>query len=80
MGKARRFFRTVVRVEVISEDADVADWDLATVAEQIVSGDLSGRLLPANVTPLTAKECADALVEQGSDPEFFGLTRAGGVV
>jgi hypothetical protein len=71
MGK--KFFRTVIVTEVLSENAPVDDASLSDIASDAVGGDLSAQRVRATVTELTPGQMATALLQQGSDPEFFGL-------
>lgn len=71
--------RTVIQVEILSEspwsDADLHD--LITVDYAITDGDCSGVVKTMSREILTGKEMADALRDQGSDTEFFGLDEDG---
>jgi len=70
----RKFYRTIVHFEVLSEDAPVGDdVSLETIAAECDTGNWSGRFLDNTEEELTAPEMARALIEQGSDPEFFQL-------
>jgi len=68
-----KFFKTVVQVEVLSEEQPVDDLDLAQIAHEIYEGDCVGSSSIVSVKELTGKECADALYEVGCEPEFFNL-------
>jgi hypothetical protein len=73
-----RFFRTVIGVEVLSENAPISDnCSLAEVAYLISEGDCSGAVSITSTDELSGPEAAEALVAQGSDPEFFGLSETG---
>ena len=50
--------------------------DLTQIYEFITTGAGSG-VLSASSIELTPKQCATALIEQGSDPEFFGINEDG---
>lgn len=70
----RKFYKTIFRVEVLSEDFPVEDVDsLHDIAYQIDEGDCSGKVEHVRSVRLTGKRAAEALREQGSDPEFFQL-------
>lgn len=71
----RKFYNTVVRVEVISEDqlSDDTLLDLAKLHYAITDGDCSGKVRVESVTELDGKQAAAALEDQASDPGFFGL-------
>lgn len=66
------FYKTVVSIEILSEN-EVGHTSLFEIARQIESGDWSGVYHTVSVDLLSDKEMADALIEQGSDPEFFGI-------
>lgn len=67
------FFRTTYVLEVLSQDAGASSLDLATIAREMVHGDLSGHLQLVAEESISKEECAMALIDQGSDPGFFGI-------
>lgn len=71
--------RTIIRVELLSDrpwsDEDL--YDLATIDYAMTEGDTSGIVKTISREILTGKEMADALLDQGSDPEFLGLDEDG---
>ena len=73
----RKFYETMIVVKVLSEDEPIDSSDLANVAYQITEGDYSGVVASSKSEQLTAKEAAEALIAQGSDPEFFRLDSEG---
>ncbi len=71
---ARKFFRTVIKVTVLSEGVPTATGlDLGAISYAITDGDCSGDIEQVEVVELTPKEAAEALIAQHSDPSFFGL-------
>ena len=75
---ARKFFRTLISVEVLSEDAPISDeTSLEEISYLISEGDCSGALEIVGRESLSGSEAAQALISQGSDPEFFRLDRDG---
>lgn len=79
MASDRKFFRTVLEVEVLSEDPyDPTSKELEDVATDITTGDCSGdvQVKVANEV-LDGPAAAEALRKQGSDPGFFQLTDEG---
>jgi len=73
----RKFYKTVIRVEVLSE-RPFDNWsDLNTVILEITEGGCSGTVKLAEAKVLTAKQAAMGLIEQGSDPAFFRLMSNG---
>jgi hypothetical protein len=74
----RKFFKTVYQIEVLSEDNPLPDeLTLAQIEYEITEGHCSGSISIIETWPLTAKEAAEALMAQGSDPEFFRLDEDG---
>lgn len=74
----RKFWKTIIQVEVLSEGPDLPPTDLNELAHLITEGECSGKVTTESVTKLNGKEAAKALQAQGSDPEFFQLTEDGG--
>ncbi len=66
----RKFYRTIIQVEVLSEDRFV--WDsLSDVAEAIFDGDCSGNTTEISQEEVTPEAMAALLEAQGSDPQFL---------
>ena len=78
MTTSRKFYRLLVPVEILSEESPPATWGLDEIHEAITTGDCSGRIVSRTVCTLGGLATARALMAQGSDPEFFSLTRQGG--
>lgn len=81
---AKKFFRTIVRVVVLTEDAPLGsgdyedmDTDLADIAHLIDSGPAVGTVDIQKVDILTEKQMAKALIKAGSEPGFFNLPEEG---
>lgn len=72
----KQLHKTVITVEVLSEDAFDFN-DLSDINYHITEGDCSGKYFIAEQTIIEGKEAADAVMEQGSDPEFFGMDEDG---
>lgn len=72
----RKFFKTTITIEVVSEDEPVDNWNLGAILEGMDEGDLSGRWTGAHER-LTGKEAAKMLRDQASDPQFFQLNDDG---
>ncbi|MBL1153143.1 MAG: hypothetical protein HND43_10490 [Armatimonadetes bacterium] len=70
---SQKFFKTTITVEVISEECPVSELGLADIAHQITQGDCSGEITNTEVVNLTPGQAAQALIDQGSDPDFLGL-------
>lgn len=70
----RKFFRTTITVEVLSEGAPMDTvFDLRDLHTAIVDGPCSGDIKITAVKELTPGKAAAELIKQGSEPEFFGL-------
>jgi hypothetical protein len=70
----RKFFKTTITVEVISEGAPMdCVTDLRDPHAAIVDGPCSGDIKITAVKELTPGKAAAELIKQGSEPEFFGL-------
>lgn len=73
----RKFFKTRIVIEVLSEEEIPPGMSVEQIAYEARYGGYSMRNVEEKSTELNGKEMAVALMEQGSDPEFFGLTRDG---
>lgn len=74
---ARTFYRSVLTVEVLSEDPLPEGINLGTVAVEIVSGDCSGKVTEDLNQEVDGPTMAKLLKAQGSDPAFFHLNDDG---
>ena len=77
MPSTRKFYRTLVTVEVLSEDKIPYPTSLEDVVREIMDGDYSGRVLSAFYGVKSGPEIAKLLKSQGSSPEFFRLDDKG---
>ena len=71
------FYKTTITVTVLSEEPIPPDASLRDIAYNFTEGDDSGDWEITNTEFLNGKEAAAALIAQGSDPGFFGLTEDG---
>lgn len=70
---ARKYYKTIIRFEVLSEGAPF-EGSLERLAAETTDGEMSGRFLESEVVELSPDAARAALVEQGSDPGFlYGL-------
>ena len=76
----KRFYKTRIMVEVLSEDEPVITNNLRDIAHEIWMGDWSGKVEILGSRELDSQECALELMGHGSDPEFFNLTETGEVL
>ena len=72
----RKFYRTVVETEVLSE-SPIGEIGLDTLHYMITEGDCSGQVRTVLQEELNGKQAAEALLNQASDPSFFSLTENG---
>ena len=69
-----RFFKTIIQIEVLSEDEPVSDFcSLENLCFEITQGAWSGQKDIISFEELTSAQMAKALIAQGSDPEFFNI-------
>ena len=73
----RKFYCTVIHIEVLSEDELPETMDLEGIHYAITDGDCSGLVKWDTPLTLSGRQAADALYNHGSDPGFFQLTNAG---
>lgn len=73
----RKFYKSTFAVEVLSEEPLSGSESLADLSEITIEGDCSGSHKMTKTETLNGKQAAEALQEQGSDPEFFRLTEDG---
>ena len=73
----RKFYRTVITIEVLSEDSIPIEMELSDILDEVFEGNFSKRELSEVETKLNGKQAAKALIEQDSDPEFFQLDENG---
>jgi hypothetical protein len=72
----RKFYKTEIKVIVLSEDPYNYE-SLSQVAFDIEEGECSGQVKVEKQSKLSGELMAQALQEQGSDPQFFQLTEEG---
>ena len=77
MMSPRKFYRTVLTVEILSE-TPYNETDLAQVAVDIDEGEQVGKVsVSSSNEEMTGKVCAVLLKDAGSDPSFFMLDNNG---
>lgn len=76
MVKGKTFWRTVVQVEVLSEDTPW-DGELTNLAIDVIDGECSGQMTIKKLEEVPAEKMAKLLIKQGSDAGFFGLNEDG---
>lgn len=70
-GWFEQFYLTTIQLEVVSETGNVPEMDLATIAQEMIVGDLSGMATVTGHWRLSAPEAAAELEAQGSSADFF---------
>lgn len=73
----RKFYKTVIKFTVLSEEPIPDGMELSSIAEQCISGDWSMSCASRKETEINGKQAASALLNQGSDPSFFRLDEKG---
>ncbi|MEG7741739.1 hypothetical protein U2084_14975, partial [Listeria monocytogenes] len=73
----RKFYKTIIQLEVLSEEPIPDEMDVAQIAFEATEGDYSMVDGERIQTILNGQQTADALKEQASDPSFFLLTEDG---
>jgi len=73
-----RFYRTVLKIEVLSEEPLAhGDMSLSDIDYAITEGHCSGVVTLDTEEEVDGPTMARLLIAQGSDPGFFGLTESG---
>jgi hypothetical protein len=73
----RKFYRTTIVLQVLSEEPIPNPNDLEAVLYEMTEGGWSGEVKNAKMEEMDGCTTAQALLDQGSAPEFFGLTEDG---
>jgi len=76
MASKRKFYRTIVTVEVLSEEP-LDNMGLDALHYAITDGDCVGRTHFGDPQEVEASDAADRLYEMGSEPNFFRLDDKG---
>lgn len=76
MASKRKFYRSVFKIEVLSE-RPLPPLSLEQIAYEITEGESSGDLVREKLEVVDAKKMAKLLMKQGSDPGFFQLDEHG---
>lgn len=71
-----KFYKTIVQIEVLSTE-EIGDVTLDDIVYMITEGHCSGQWQIASIEEVIAPVMAQLLMNQGSDPEFFGLDQDG---
>ena len=66
-----RFYRTIVQIEILSNEEVPNPIDLEAINYEIIDGSWSGRLSIISSEEVTRARMAELLIGQGSDPEFL---------
>jgi hypothetical protein len=69
----KKFYKTVIKIEVLSEDPIPSNVSLGGIMERADYDDYVAGQETRNQTELTSEEVVDELYKFGSTPLFFGL-------
>ncbi len=70
-----KFYKTNIMITVLTQDYPVSpNTPIEVVVREITDGDWSGVVEITETVELSEQEMATALLDQGSDPEFFGIS------
>lgn len=72
MSADRKFYATQLTITILSEGAPW-DGDLHWLSHDVIDGDYVGDMTDAKTIELTETEMAVALIDAGSDPDFFTI-------
>lgn len=72
----RKFYRTIITVEVLSEDPYQCE-SLSELAYDVDEGECSGKTTVEKTEEVDGTTMALLLMAQGSDPEFFRIDDEG---
>lgn len=68
-----KFYKTIIQVEVLSEDQPVNNLSLKQIVYEITEGDCVGTSEIISAREISPSDCAEELSRMGSEPEFFNL-------
>ena len=77
VNKDRKFFKQIVHILILSEDAPLHHSSLSDIDYAITYGPCSGSVEEVERTEIDRKEAVELLKFQGTDPEFFLLDENG---
>ena len=74
----RKFYRTLVQIEILSETPYPSTTDLEKIQDDITNGAQVGEVsVVTDSEVMDVKTCVERLFAIGSDPEFFSLNKHG---
>lgn len=74
----KQIYRTVIQMTVLSEYPIPDGMDLEEIAGNCVDGDFCGKSEYKKINePITGKRAANAVLDTGSDTEFFQMDNEG---
>jgi hypothetical protein len=74
----KTIYKSVIIVEVLSDEPICGDMLLHEIAEECETGDFSGKhYYKVCNQPIKGIKAAKAIIEQGSSPEFFQMDENG---
>lgn len=77
MPSKRKFHRTLITIEILSEDPIPPWMELKNIVYECEAGDFSGTTVSTVEHKVNGKKMAKLLLNQASSPEFFRLDKDG---
>jgi hypothetical protein len=77
MKSTRQFYKTKLTIEVLSEEKIPDSMSIEQIAWEATNGHYSMATVACKEKVMTGKQAANALLKQGSSPEFFQLNDKG---
>lgn len=75
MTDQSKYFKTTIKVEILSLDSLCDSMSLLQLYEAITEGDCSGTASWEEIQELTKEQMIDEAWAQGTDPIFFGINK-----
>jgi hypothetical protein len=75
--KKKTIYKTIVRIEILSEEPLTGNEDIIDINEQVIDGEWSGITKIGVSEPISGKRAVDETLNQGSDPAFFAMDNNG---
>lgn len=77
MKSKRKFYKTLITLEVLSEEPIPDGMELESIIEEATTGGYSMEILKQNSVVIGGQAMAKRLIAQASSPEFFKLNEKG---
>ena len=76
-SSSRTFYKRTYKIELLSEEPLRDGLSLETIAYEMTEGHCSGVVIDEGEVEMNALQVAEALIAQGSEPEFFMIDEDG---